>query len=53
MDVHEGTYTGRYEPVKAMSDLLDEYEAKTGNFVRIHGLFPLIYGCYVAFLPSA
>jgi len=30
------TYTGHYEPVKAMSDLLDEYEAKTGNFVPIH-----------------
>jgi glutamate decarboxylase len=30
------TYTGHYEPVKEMSDLLDEYEAKTGNFVPIH-----------------
>ena len=30
------TYTGHYEPVKAISDLLDEYEAKTGNFVPIH-----------------
>jgi len=30
------TYTGHYEPVKAMSDLLDEYEAKTGHFVPIH-----------------
>lgn len=32
-----GTYTGHYEPVKEMSDLLDEYEAKTGHFVPIHG----------------
>ena len=47
-----GTYTGHYEPVKAMSDLLDEYEAKTGNFVPIHGSFPLIYETRVAFLPS-
>jgi len=30
------TYTGHYEPVKAMSDLLDEYEEKTGHFVPIH-----------------
>ncbi|KAF4615256.1 hypothetical protein D9613_002765 [Agrocybe pediades] len=30
------TYTGHYEPVKEMSDLLDEYEAKTGIFVPIH-----------------
>ncbi|KAF8964035.1 glutamate decarboxylase [Flammula alnicola] len=30
------TYTGHYEPVKEMSDLLDEYEAKTGNYVPIH-----------------
>ncbi|GAA5984567.1 hypothetical protein JCM10908_003403 [Rhodotorula pacifica] len=30
------TYTGTYEDVKGMSDLLDEYEAKTGNFVPIH-----------------
>ncbi|KAF8911947.1 glutamate decarboxylase [Gymnopilus junonius] len=30
------TYTGHYEPVKEMSDLLDEYEAKTGHFVPIH-----------------
>jgi glutamate decarboxylase len=44
-----GTYTGHYEPVKAMSDLLDEYEAKTGNFVPIHGLFPLICDCRIAF----
>ena len=34
-----GTYAGHYEPVKAMSDLLDEYQAKTGNFVPIHGWF--------------
>src|ERR1700742_4140884 len=31
-----GTYTGHYEPVKEMSDLLDEYEAKTGHSVPIH-----------------
>lgn len=30
------TYTGHYEPVKEMSDMLDEYEAKTGNSVPIH-----------------
>jgi len=30
------TYTGHYEPVKEMSDLLDEYEAKTGHHVPIH-----------------
>ncbi|EKM55716.1 uncharacterized protein PHACADRAFT_121497 [Phanerochaete carnosa HHB-10118-sp] len=30
------TYTGHYEPVKAMSDLLDEYEARTGHSVPIH-----------------
>jgi glutamate decarboxylase len=30
------TYTGHYEPVKEMSDLLDEYEKKTGHFVPIH-----------------
>ncbi|KAG6821145.1 hypothetical protein H0H93_005365 [Arthromyces matolae] len=30
------TYTGHYEPVKEISDLLDEYEAKTGNYVPIH-----------------
>ncbi|KAH7889792.1 glutamate decarboxylase [Phlebopus sp. FC_14] len=30
------TYTGHYEPVKEMSDLLDEYEQKTGHFVPIH-----------------
>ncbi|KAJ3515561.1 hypothetical protein NLJ89_g1677 [Agrocybe chaxingu] len=30
------TYTGHYEPVKEMSDLLDEYEAKSGHFVPIH-----------------
>lgn len=31
------TYTGHYEPVKEMSDLLDEYEARTGHSVPIHG----------------
>ncbi|KAG5645812.1 hypothetical protein DXG03_005153 [Asterophora parasitica] len=30
------TYTGHYEPVKEMSDYLDEYEAKTGYSVPIH-----------------
>jgi len=30
------TYTGHYEPVKEVSDLLDEYEAKTGHHVPIH-----------------
>ncbi|KAG6840706.1 hypothetical protein C0991_004950 [Blastosporella zonata] len=30
------TYTGHYEPVKEISDLLDEYEAKTGIYVPIH-----------------
>lgn len=36
--VMKGTYTGHYEPVKEMADLLDEYEAKTGHSVPIHGL---------------
>ncbi|POV96942.1 hypothetical protein PSHT_14857 [Puccinia striiformis] len=30
------TYTGHFEPVKPLSDLLDEYEAKTGIYVPIH-----------------
>ncbi|KIJ50962.1 hypothetical protein M422DRAFT_27078 [Sphaerobolus stellatus SS14] len=30
------TYTGHYEPVKEMADLLDEYEKKTGINVPIH-----------------
>ncbi|KAI0797777.1 glutamate decarboxylase [Abortiporus biennis] len=30
------TYTGHYEPVKEMADLLDEYEARTGISVPIH-----------------
>ncbi|KIJ69511.1 hypothetical protein HYDPIDRAFT_172890 [Hydnomerulius pinastri MD-312] len=30
------TYTGHYEPVKEMSDLLDEYEKQTGHSVPIH-----------------
>lgn len=34
-----GTYTGHYEPVKEISDLLDEYEARTGHYVPIHGWF--------------
>ncbi|KAG6896114.1 hypothetical protein C0992_010255 [Termitomyces sp. T32_za158] len=33
------TYTGHYEPVKEISDLLDEYEAKTGHYIPIHGWF--------------
>jgi len=30
------TYTGHYEPVKEIAELLDEYEARTGNSVPIH-----------------
>ncbi|KAF9792428.1 glutamate decarboxylase [Thelephora terrestris] len=30
------TYTGHYEPVKEMADLLDEYEKNTGVSVPIH-----------------
>lgn len=30
------TYTGHYEPVKEMSDLLDEYEQRTGINIPIH-----------------
>ncbi|KAI6006030.1 pyridoxal phosphate-dependent transferase [Pisolithus albus] len=30
------TYTGHYEPVKEMADLLDEYEERTGYSVPIH-----------------
>ncbi|KAG6376064.1 glutamate decarboxylase [Boletus reticuloceps] len=30
------TYTGHYEPVKEMADLLDEYERRTGHSVPIH-----------------
>jgi glutamate decarboxylase len=30
------TYTGHYEPVKEMADLLDEYQKKTGHDVPIH-----------------
>ncbi|KAF9232149.1 glutamate decarboxylase [Melanogaster broomeanus] len=30
------TYTGHYEPVKEMADLLDEYEKQTGYSVPIH-----------------
>ncbi|KAF9050759.1 glutamate decarboxylase [Hymenopellis radicata] len=30
------TYTGHYEPVKEMSDLLDKYEQESGNHVPIH-----------------
>jgi Pyridoxal-dependent decarboxylase conserved domain len=35
--LHTGTYTGHYEPVKEVADLLDEYEKKTGHSVPIHG----------------
>lgn len=31
------TYTGHYEPVKEMADLLDEYERQSGHSVPIHG----------------
>ncbi|KAI0312733.1 glutamate decarboxylase [Amylostereum chailletii] len=30
------TYTGHYEPVQEMTDLLDAYEKETGNSVPIH-----------------
>lgn len=30
------TYTGHYEPVEEVSKILDEYEAKTGNYIPIH-----------------
>jgi len=30
------TYTGHYEPVKEMADMLDEHEQKTGHSVPIH-----------------
>ncbi|KIK31303.1 hypothetical protein PISMIDRAFT_140205 [Pisolithus microcarpus 441] len=30
------TYTGHYEPVQEMSELLDDYEKKTGHSVPIH-----------------
>ncbi|KIJ55476.1 hypothetical protein M422DRAFT_57880 [Sphaerobolus stellatus SS14] len=30
------TYTGHYESATEMSDLLDDYEKKTGNYVPIH-----------------
>lgn len=35
---HKGTYTGHYENVKGMADLLDEYETRTGHSVPIHGM---------------
>jgi len=41
------TYTGHYEPVEEMSDLLDEYEQKTGISVPIHGDVSL---CFVPFV---
>lgn len=30
------TYTGHYEPVEEISNILDEYETKTGNSIDIH-----------------
>lgn len=30
------TYTGTYESVQSVSDVLDEYEKETGNYVPIH-----------------
>jgi glutamate decarboxylase len=30
------TYTGTYESVQAVSDILDEYEKESGNYVPIH-----------------
>lgn len=30
------TYTGHYEPVQEISDILDEYEARTGHNIPIH-----------------
>lgn len=30
------TYTGHYEPVEEISQILDEYEKKTGNDIPIH-----------------
>lgn len=30
------TYTGHYEPVEEISNILDEYEKKTGNSIDIH-----------------
>jgi glutamate decarboxylase len=30
------TYTGHYEPVEEISNILDEYEAKTGHDIAIH-----------------
>lgn len=33
-----------------MSDLLDEYEERTGHFVPIHGSFPLKYDDLLRFI---
>ena len=30
------TYTGHYEPVQEISDILDEYEKRSGNYIPIH-----------------
>jgi glutamate decarboxylase len=30
------TYTGHYEPVNAISAILDDYEEETGNHIPIH-----------------
>jgi len=32
-----GTYTGHYENVKGLADLLDQYEKRTGHSIPIHG----------------
>jgi glutamate decarboxylase len=32
----ESTYTGHYEPVEEIFNILDEYEAKTGVDIPIH-----------------
>jgi hypothetical protein len=40
-----GTYTGHFEPVEEMAELLDVYEKKTGNFVPIHGIGQQSHDC--------
>jgi len=37
LDTVIGTYTGHYEDVKGLSDLLDQYERRTGYSIPIHG----------------
>lgn len=36
----QGTYTGHYEDVKALAELLDDFEARSGCSVPIHGKQP-------------